>query len=116
MASNNYATVINDLTKSRQIIADFKRLATQGSTFKLLEFNPDVDRFAIFGGRESNFPCLQDVEEGGATVDGPTAQALWSSHGDAVEAVDFGNGHAGLFCESDGLGYMAIPYGKNDRG
>jgi hypothetical protein len=116
MASNNFAAIITDPIRAQQVLADFKRLADQGSTFKLLEFNPDVDRFPIFGGRESNFPCLQDVEEAGATVDAPTAQALWSSHGDATEAVDFGNGFVGLFCEADGRGYMAIPNGKNDRG
>jgi hypothetical protein len=114
MGSNNYAEVITDLTKARVVLADFERLAVQGSTFTRLEFNADVDRFPIFGGRESNFPCLQDVEEGGAAVAGLIAQALWSRHGDTVEAVDFGNGHVGLFYESDGLGHMVIPNYKTD--
>lgn len=105
MGSNNFAVVVTDAIKARQILADFERLAAQGSTFKLLEF-----------GRESNFPCLQDVEEAGATVDGLIAQALWNRDGDAVEAVNFGNGFVGLFCESDELSYMAIPNGKSDRG
>jgi hypothetical protein len=32
------------------------------------------------------------------------------------KAIDFGNGYVGLFYESDGLGYMAIPNGKSNRG
>jgi hypothetical protein len=43
MGSNNYAEVITDLTKARQVLADFERLAAHGSTFTLLEFDPDVD-------------------------------------------------------------------------
>jgi hypothetical protein len=109
MASNNYAEVITDPIEARQVVADFKRLAALGWTFKVLEFNPDTDRFAIYGGRESNFPTLLDVEAGGVAIDGAT---LSSKLGDAAQAIDFGNGYIGLFYESDGLGSMAIPNGK----
>ena len=109
MGSNNYAEVITDPIESRRILADLERRAALGKTFKVLQFNPDVDRFPISLGRESNFPTLLDVEEGGATLDGPTVKALWSGHNDAVEAVSFGNGIVGLFYQWDGLSYMVIP-------
>jgi hypothetical protein len=113
MASNNYAEVITDPIEAREVVADFKRLAAQGSTFTVLEFNPDTDRFEISLGRESNFPTLLDVEAGGVAIDGAT---LSSKLGDAAQAIDFGNGYVGLLYESDGLGYMAIPNGKSNRG
>jgi hypothetical protein len=105
VASNNYAEVINDLGKSRRVLADFKRLATEGSTFRVFKFNPDTDRFAISGGRESNFPTLADIEQGGTAIDGAT---LLAKLGDATEAIDFGNGHFGVFYESDGLGHIVV--------
>jgi hypothetical protein len=116
MGSNNYAEVITDPIKARQVLANLKRLATLGETFKVLQFNPEVDRFPISLGRESNFPTLLDVEEGGATLDGPKVKGLWSGHNGAVEAVSFGNTYVGVFYQSDGLSYMAIPAGKSNRG
>jgi hypothetical protein len=64
MGSNNYSEVMTDMAKAQKVTADLNSLAAQGRTFTLLEFNPDKDRFAISCGRESNFPTLQDVEEG----------------------------------------------------
>jgi len=116
MGSNNYAEVITDTAQAQKVLADLNRLAVQGRAFKVLEFNPDTDRFTISLGRESNFPSLEDVEAGGIAIDGPIAKSMWSSHGDAAQAIDFGNGYVGLFYESDGLGYMAIPNGKSNRG
>jgi hypothetical protein len=81
----------------------------QGQAFKVLKFDPDTDRFDISGGRESNFPSLDYVEDVGTAIAGPT---LSSKLGDAAQAIDFGNGHVGLCYESDGLRYMAIPDGK----
>jgi hypothetical protein len=115
MGSNNYAEVITDPMEARQILANLKRMATLGETFKVLKFNPDTDRFAISLGRESNFPTLLDVEEGGATLDGTKIKGLWSGQGDAVEAVSFGNGFTGVFYQSEGSSYMAIPAGKSNR-
>jgi hypothetical protein len=85
MGSNNYAEVITDTAQAQKVLADLNRLAVQGRAFKVLEFNPDTDRFTISLGRESNFPSLQPVEEDGATLDGPIAKARWSSHGDAAQ-------------------------------
>jgi len=108
MGSNNYAEVISDPTKARQVLAEFEGLAARGGSFKVLGFNPDVDRFAISLGRESNFPTLPDVEEGGATMDGAAVSAVWNANADTVQAVNFGNGHSGLYYESGGRGYMVI--------
>jgi hypothetical protein len=116
MGSNNYAEVITDTAQAQKVLADLNRLAVQGRAFKVLEFNPDTDRFTISLGRESNFPSLEDVEAGGIAIDGPIAKSMWSSHGDAAQAIDFVNGYVGLFYESDRLGYMAIPNGKSNRG
>jgi len=104
MGSNNYAEVISDPTKARQVLAEFEGLAARGGSFKVLGFNPDVDRFAISLGRESNFPTLPDVEEGGATMDGAAVSAVWNANADTVQAVNFGNGHSGLYYESGGRG------------
>ncbi len=108
MASNNYALIISDPTKARWVLTDLNRMASRGGAFKVLKFNPASDRFPISCGRESNLPPLLYVEEDGTTVDGAIVQAQWSS-GNTVEAIDFGNGVFGFFCESAGLGYMAIP-------
>lgn len=110
MASNNYAEVITDVVHAQKVLADLNQLAAQGQPFKVLKFNPDTDRFAIFGGRESNFPTFDVVEESGTAIEGPT---LLSKLGKAAQAINFGNGHVGVFYESDGLCYMAIP---NDKG
>jgi len=112
MGSNNYAEVITDPIKAREVLSQLEKLAGEGWAFKVLKFNPDTDRFAISLGRESNFPPLPVVEQYGTTLDGPVAKVRWSAHSGAVEAVSFGNGLVGLFYESDGLGYMAIPSGK----
>ena len=116
MGSNNYAEVITDPIKARQVVAEFEQIAAGGCKFAVLKFNPDVDRFAISLGRESNFPTLQDVELDGANLEGSAAKTLWSRHGDTVKAVDFGNGYFGLFFELGGLGYMAIPKSKRLSG
>jgi hypothetical protein len=104
--------VITDPIKAREVLSQLEKLAGEGWAFKVLKFNPDTDRFEIFLGRESNFPPLPVVEQYGTTLDGPVAKVRWSAHSGAVEAVSFGNGLVGLFYESDGLGYMAIPSGK----
>ncbi len=114
MGSNNYAEVITDPIKAREVLSQLEKLAGEGWAFKVLKFNPDTDRFAISIGRESNFPPLPVVEQYGTTLDGPVAKVRWSAHSGAVEAVSFGNGLVGLFYESDGLGYMAIPSGRAD--
>jgi hypothetical protein len=107
MASNNYAEEITDRMKAEQVLETFERLATMGRTFKVLEFNPDADRFAISGGRESNLPPYPEVEDCGDTRDGQTAKAMWRSR-DGVQAVSFGNGLAGLICKCDGRHWMLI--------
>ena len=109
MASNNYAAVIEDTAQAQKVLADLNDVAVQGQAFKVLEFNPDTDRFDISGGRESNFPTLDVVEESGTAIDGPT---LLSKLADVAQAIDFGNGHVGLFYASDGLRYIAIPDGN----
>jgi hypothetical protein len=108
MASNNYAEVVTDTNAAQPIIDKFESMATQNCTFKVLQFNPQVDRFAISCLRESNFPTLPDVEEGGATMDGAAVSAVWNANADTVQAVNFGNGHSGLYYESGGRGYMVI--------
>ena len=108
MASNNYAEEITDRIKAEQVLVMFDRLALVGRTFKVLEFNPDTDRFAISCGRESNLPPYPEVEDFGETRDGQTAKAMWRSR-DGVQAVSFGNGLVGLICECDGRHWMLIP-------
>lgn len=110
MASNNYAEEITDRIKAEQVLATFERLATMGRTFKVLEFNPDTDRFAISCGRESNLPPYPEVEDCGETRDGQTAKAMWRSRDD-IQAVSFGNGLVGLICKCDGRYWMLIPAG-----
>lgn len=110
MASDNYAEVIADRIKAEQVLATFERLVTLGRTFKVFEFNPDTDRFAISLGRESNLPPYPEVEECGEARDGQTAKAMWRIR-DAVQAVSFGNGLVGLICECEGQSWMLIPAG-----
>lgn len=108
MASNNYAEEITDRIEAEQVLATFERLASVGRTFKALKFNPDTDRFAISCGRESNLPPYPEVEDCGETLDGQTAKLKWSRR-ESVQAVSFGNGLLGLFCECDGRYWMLIP-------
>jgi hypothetical protein len=108
MASNNYAEVIKDSTKAQQVVAKFESMAEQGYSFKVLQFNPELDRFAIYGGRESNFPTLPDVEVSGTTMDGAVVAALWKSNARTVQAIDFGNSYRGLYYESHDRSYIAI--------
>jgi hypothetical protein len=82
MASNNYAEVITDTVRARQVVTEFEQMAADGCKFTVLKFNPDVDRFDISLWRESNFPSLQHVEEDGATLDGPIAKAELDVHPD----------------------------------
>jgi hypothetical protein len=112
MASNNYAEVITDSTEAQRVIAEFEGMAAQGCNFKVMQFNPDVDRFEVSCWRESNFPTLLDVEAGGTPMDGTAAATLWNVNAETVEAVDFGNGYYGLFYESDGRCYIAIRDGE----
>jgi hypothetical protein len=107
MGSNDYTEVITDPIKTRQVLAAFERLVILGGTFKVLEFNPDTDRFAISCGRESNFPPFQDVECGGSIIDGRSVRKLWSNL-QLADAVSFGNGLVGLLCESDRRSYMVV--------
>ncbi len=118
MGTNNYAEIITDPIKARSVIAQLHKLADEGRSFKVLQFNPETDQFSISLGRESNLPPLPEIEDCGTTLDGPTAKARWSSSGDTVEAINFGNGHVGLAYQSGGLGYMAIPAhsGTSDLG
>jgi hypothetical protein len=109
MPSNNYAEVITDSTKAQWVLADLKSTAAQGSNFTVIEFDPDVDQFKISSWRVSNFPTLLDVEDCGTTMDAATATALWSANADTVESINFGNGNFGLYYESEGRSYIAIP-------
>jgi len=43
MASNNYAEIVADSTAGRRTITDFERMAAQGSCFRVMQFNPDVE-------------------------------------------------------------------------
>jgi hypothetical protein len=108
MASNNHAEVIKDLTETQRIMGEFEDMAARGCSFKVLQFNPAVDRFEISCWRVSNFPTLPDVEVSGTMMDGAAIAALWNSNSDTVEAVYFGNGCFGLFYQSDGRAYIAI--------
>ena len=82
MGSNNEAAVITDPTKTRQVLAEFEGLAARGASFKVLGFNPDLDRFAISPGRESNLLTLQNVEMEGAVLDAPIAKGSVKPPGD----------------------------------
>jgi hypothetical protein len=96
MGSNNYAGVITDSAKAREVVAKFEELAAEGATFKVIEFNPEVDRFAIAMARASNFPTLPHVEDFGTPLDGGIAHAKWSKHSETIQAIFFGNGYFGL--------------------
>ena len=109
MASNNYAEVITDSTKAQWVLAELKGTAAQGSNFTVMQFNPDVDQFNISCWRVSNFPTLLDVEACGTTMDAAIATALWSANADTVESINFGNGYFGLYYESEGRSYIAVP-------
>jgi len=109
MASNNYAEVITDSTEAQRVLEEFESMAVRGCSFKVRQFNPDVDRFEVACWRESNFPTLVDVEAGGTTMDGAAATALWNANADTLRSIDFGNGHLGLYYESEGRCYIAIP-------
>lgn len=108
MASNNYAEVITDSTKAQQVVAKFESMAEQGYSFKVLQFNPELDRFNVSCWRESNFPTLLDVEASGTTMDGTAVVALWKSNARTVQAIDFGNTYRGLYYESHDRSYIAI--------
>ena len=84
-------------------------MAVRGCSFKVRQFNPDVDRFEVACWRESNFPTLIDVEAGGTTMDGAAVAALWNANADTLKSINFGNGYLGLFYESEGRCYIAIP-------
>lgn len=42
-------------------------------------------------------------------MDGATATALWNANADTLESINFGNGYFGLFYQSEGRSYIAIP-------
>jgi hypothetical protein len=108
MASNNYAEVITDSTEAQQVVAKFESMAEQGYSFKVLQFNPELDRFKVSCCRESNVPTLLDVEAGGTTMDGTAVVALWKSNARTVQAINFGNAYRGLYYESHDRSYIAI--------
>jgi len=70
VASNNYAEEITDRIEAKKVLEMFERLVAAGRTFKVLEFDPYTDRFAISCGRESNLPPYPEVEDCGETRDG----------------------------------------------
>ena len=108
MASNNYAEVITDSTKAQQVVAKFESMAEQGYSFKVLQFNPELDRFNIYGRRQSNYPSHLHVEASGTTMDGAAVAALWKSNARTVQAINFGNTYFGLYYESQDRSYIAI--------
>lgn len=114
MASNNYAESITDPAKAQQVIARMEVLADQGWTFKVLEFDPNSDWFPISCGRVSNLPPLPEIESFGSEIDGANAKLQWNRHVEVVQAITFGNGHAGLMYELGGHAYMLIPFHEAD--
>jgi hypothetical protein len=68
-------------------------MAAQGSSFKVRQFNPEVDRLEIACLRESNFPTLIDGEASSTTIDGSAALMLWNQNADTLMSIDFGNGY-----------------------
>jgi hypothetical protein len=109
MPSNNYAEVITDSAEARRVLAELESMAAQGSSFIVRQFNPEVDQFEISCWRVSNYPTLIDVEVGGKAMDGAAATALWNANADTLKSINFGNGHFGLFSESEGRCYVAVP-------
>ncbi|HXJ88744.1 MAG TPA: hypothetical protein VMS18_18130 [Candidatus Binatia bacterium] len=109
MASNNYAQQITDSPEAKRVQAELESMAAKGSNFKVMQFNPDVDRFEVACWRESNFPTLVDVEACGNTTDAATAAALWKANAETLRSIDYGNGFIGLYYESEGRSYIAIP-------
>jgi hypothetical protein len=107
MASNNYAEVITDSTESQQVVAKFESMVEHGYSFKVLQFNPELDRFKVYGGY-SNYPTLDDVEASGTTMDGAAVAALWKSNARTLQAINFGNTYRGLYYESHERSYIAI--------
>ena len=107
MASNNYAEVITDSTEAQQVVAKFESMAEQGYSFKVLQFNPELDWFKVYGGY-SNYPTLDDVGASGTTMDGAAVAALWKSNARTVQAINFGNTYRGLYYESHDKSYIAI--------
>ena len=107
MASNNYAEVITDSTKAQQVVAKFESMAEQGYSFKVLQFDPELDRFKVCGGY-SNYPTLDDVGASGTTMDGAAVMALWKSNACTVQAINFGNTYRGLYYESHDRSHIAI--------
>jgi hypothetical protein len=107
MASNNYAEVMTDSTEAQQVVATFESMAEQGYRFKVLQFNPELDQFKVYGGY-SNYPALDDVEASGTTMDGAALMALWKSNARTVQAINFGNTYRGLYYESHDKSYIAI--------
>ena len=112
MASNNYAQVIRDSTEAQRVLAELESMAAQGSSFIVMQFNPEVDRFEISCWRESNYPTLIDVEARGTTMRGAAVAALWNANAATLKSINFGNGYLGLFYESEGRCYVAIPDGE----
>jgi hypothetical protein len=109
MASNNYAEVITDSTEAQRVKAELESMAAQGCSFLVREFNPKVDRFEVACWRESNYPTLLDVEAGGKPMDAAAATALWNANADTLQSINYGNGSFGLFYESKGRCYIAVP-------
>jgi hypothetical protein len=109
MPSNNYAEVITDSTQAQRVLAELESMATQGSSFIVMQFNPDVDQFEISCWRVSNYPTLIDVEACGTTMDGAAVASLWNANAATLKSINYGNGSFGLFYESEGRCYIAIP-------
>jgi len=109
MPSNNYADVITDSTEAQRVLAELESMATQGCSFLVREFNPKVDRFEVACWRESNYPTLLDVEAGGKPMDAAAVTALWKANAATLESINYGNGSFGLFYESEGRCYIAVP-------
>jgi len=109
MASNNYAQLVTDSTEAQLVLAKLESIAAQGSSFIVRQFNPDVDSFEVACRRESNFPTLRDVEAGGEPMDGAAALTLWRANADTLQSINYGNGFIGLYYESEGRSYIAVP-------
>ena len=109
MPSNNYAEVITDSAEAQRVLAELESMAAQGSSFIVMQFNPDVDRFEISCWRESNYLTLIDVEARGAKMGGAAVAALWNANAATLKSINFGNGHLGLYYESEGRCHIAVP-------